>query len=149
MRRLPFRRLRQDEYARLPTRSHPDDIGLDLLVSRDTKIRCGEVIDVPCNVAVALPRGTFGLIVGRSSTVRTRRLYVHPGVIDSGWRGELFALVSRLDGEPAAPVVEVKQGERIAQLLVLPFALLHPEWAAGGLLSQGDRGVAGFGSTGA
>lgn len=134
------KRLRESEPAELPLRAHQDDAGLDLVISADTKVGVGEIVDVPCNIAVAIPGGYFGLIIGRSSTVRKRRLHVHPGVIDSGWRGELFACVTALD----APV-DLRVGERVAQLLVLPTPVIAVQW---GILPTGDRGESGFGSTG-
>lgn len=128
----------------LPRRSYDDDAGLDLIVAEDRVIDPGEAIDVPSGVAVQLPDWSWGLIIGRSSTRRLRGLLVHPSVIDSGWRGDMFALVENLTSEP----VLLRTGERVAQLIVLPnltrdlVPVVVPE------LSPHPRGQQGFGSSG-
>jgi dUTP pyrophosphatase len=141
---LLVRKLRDGEPAELPTRAHPGDAGWDLYASRDTEVLPGEVSDVPTNLAVQLPDWDFGWVVGRSSTLRTKRLQVHPGVIDQGYRGELFAACSPL----GAASVKVAQGERIAQLIVLGNGSdrVRPVWARD--LGESSRGAAGFGSSG-
>jgi dUTP pyrophosphatase len=141
---LLVRRLRDGEPAELPTRAHPGDAGWDLYASRDTEVLPGEVSDVPTNLAIQLPDWEFGWVVGRSSTLRTKGLQVHPGVIDQGYRGELFAACSPL----GAASVKVARGERIAQLIVLGNGSdrVRPVWAED--LSESSRGAAGFGSSG-
>lgn len=127
----------------LPTRGYPGDAGLDLVVSADTEVPPYAFVDVPCGVKVDLPAGTFGLILGRSSTLRKRGLIVSPGVIDEGWTGPLFAGVQNMLGEPDY----IKAGERIAQLLLLPAlaAGYAPVWGRVPIKNRGERG---FGSTG-
>lgn len=130
--------------ARLPTRGHSDDAGLDLYVSALTTVPPGQFVDVPCGVAVELPAGTWGLLTGRSSTMRRRGLQTIQGVIDCGYRGELFAGVFN----PGSEEVVLEEGERVSQLIVLPnlTAGLRPVPARE--LSDSDRGAGGFGSTG-
>lgn len=127
----------------LPSRGYADDAGLDLYVSRDVIIDPYEFCDVPCGVKVDIPAGHWGLIAGRSSTLRKRGLLVNPGVIDAGWTGELFAGVQNLGGQQ----VEVSAGDRLAQLILLPAPVIgrEPEW---GRVPKKDRGENGFGSTG-
>lgn len=139
---LPVRRL--NEHAVLPHRGYHDDAGLDLPVLGGVWVPPGVTADVPCGLAIQLPQGTFGLIVGRSSTRRNRGLLVHPGIIDVGWRGDLFALVENLTDE----VVQIGEGERLAQLIILPnlTSMYAPEWVDE--LDPHDRGTNGFGSTG-
>lgn len=135
--------------GRLPTRANTGDAGFDLYVSESRVINPGEFVDVPCGVRVALPAGVWARITGRSSTLRKRELLVAEGVIDTGYRGPLYAGVWNLGEEPHT----VREGERIAQLV------LHENIAAqhtavevdAGLFERipGDgRGAAGFGSTG-
>lgn len=130
--------------ARLPTRGHADDAGLDLYVSEDFSIPPGVFRDVPCGVHAELPDWCWGMITGRSSTLRKRGLLVNQGVIDAGYRGELFAGVFNLSGE----TVEVHKGERLAQLILLEngTARVRPEESS--TLNGGSRGSNGFGSTG-
>lgn len=141
--------------GRLPTRAYDDDAGLDLYVSRRTVIHPGQTVDVPCNIAAELPEWSWGLLVGRSSTTRTKQLQVHPGVIDSSYRGELFAQVTMLpqfvEGggilvKPEPVVVEA--GERLAQLIVLSNATRTVSPVLAQALSPGSRGDRGFGSSG-
>lgn len=130
------------EQVTLPTKAYDGDAGWDLYVAESVTIPSGQFRDVPCGVGCALPTGTWGLLTGRSSTLRNRGLLVHQGVIDEGYRGELFAGVFNLG--PKAAVVEV--GARIAQLIVVP---MHAH--AGVFVDQlrpGGRGSKGFGSSG-
>lgn len=141
---LPVLRVADGATAVLPSRTYADDAGLDLHVSKDMTIMPGEFLDIPCGVAVELPEWSWGYVIGRSSTLRSKKLLVHPGVIDAGWRGELFAGVWNMNTHP----VEVKQGERIAQIIVLPNLTkdLQPGWVDA--LAPHPRGKKGFGSTG-
>lgn len=125
-----------------PTKGLPGDAGWDLYVSEDTTIPYKGFKDIPCGIRLELPPGVWGRITGRSSTIRKRRLLVNEGIIDNGYRGELFCAVWNMgDGK-----VEVKRGERIAQLLVHSSLDLRLDRATE--LTESCRGAAGFGSTG-
>lgn len=124
------------------SRGQEGDAGLDLVVSERVVIRPGEFADVHSGVCVQLPPGYWGLLTGRSSTIRRRGLLVTQGVIDNGYRGELFAGVWNLSGSVA--VVEV--GERLAQLILVPQWTGTLAWT--GALDGSARGVQGFGSSG-
>lgn len=129
--------------AQLPLLANSQDAGLDLYVSREVVIQPGEFVDVPCGLAAQLPPMSWGLLTGRSSTFRKHRLLVINGVIDEGYRGELFAGVVNLDHKP----VVVQQGQRLAQLIVIPrMANFTPKLVES--LDEGERGVCGFGSSG-
>lgn len=140
--RLPVKQL--DARAHIPTRGYSDDAGLDLWVVGDHVVPPGELVDVPCGCAVEIPNYLWGFLVGRSSTFRRKHLQVHPGVIDPGYRGELFAAVHN----PGDTPVEVSDGERLAQLILLPNVTptYDPQWVS--QLAPHDRGGNGFGSTG-
>lgn len=141
---------KDDEYdGQLPTRAHPGDAGLDLYAACDTLIPYDSFRDIPCGVRVALPDGVWARIVGRSSTLRQRSLLVSEGIIDTGYRGPLFAGVRNL-GPKAA---EVAKGDRIAQLVLMPnlAAMFHPAWASRAsfeAIPHDGRGSSGFGSSG-
>jgi dUTP pyrophosphatase len=134
-----------DEGGTLPSRGYEDDAGLDLYAGVDIEIPLGEAVDVPSHVRIQLPPHSWGLIIGRSSTRRKRGLLVHPGVIDTGWRGDLFAMVENVGQEP---VVKIKKGDRLAQLIIMNNStrLYRPEPVD--QLDPHPRGVNGFGSTG-
>lgn len=103
-----------------------------------------EFEDIGTGVRIALPDEYWAEIRGRSSAAWNKRLHVHPGVIDEGYRGELRVLVQNLNTE----VAFVHHGERLAQLIlhrrhpleVCEVEILPP--------SRDGRGEAGFGSTG-
>lgn len=130
--------------ARLPHRGYADDAGLDLYVVGDHHIQPGEFVDVVCNVRVALPEWSWGLITGRSSTLRRAKILVHSGIIDPGWRGPLFAGAMNV-GEHE---VVVHDGERIAQLIILPNLTREFTPVSVTELPEHERGEKGFGSTG-
>lgn len=131
--------------TQLPTRTYHDDAGLDLYVSIGCTVPPGAFVDVPCGVAVQLPDWSWGFLVGRSSTLRKRALMVNPGIIDCGYRGELFAGVMNL-GEQTQHLMP---GDRIAQLIVLNNATrkVTPKYVEA--LDPHPRGTNGFGSSGA
>jgi dUTP pyrophosphatase len=127
-----------------PVRKYSGDAGWDLFVAQDTIIPYRGFADVPLGIAVELPRGVWAMLTGRSSTIRNKGILVTQGVIDNGYRGDLYAGCQSLNGRQSV----VRRGERIAQLI--PFNLLAPTMAIEQVdtLSESDRGVAGFGSTG-
>lgn len=128
----------------VPMRAHQDDAGLDMYVSERVVIRPGEFVDVPSGIAVQLPRGTWGLIQGRSSTLRKRSLLVNPGVIDVGYRGPLFSGVWNLGRE--TQILEI--GERVAQLIVIANITEMVKVSEVDELEEHERGSNGFGSSG-
>lgn len=130
--------------GKLPTRGHKFDAGLDLYVAQDVVVPPHEFVDIPTDVAGALPNHHWGLLTGRSSTLRKHGLLIHTGVIDQGYRGELFAGVMNLTDKP----VRVKAGDRIAQLIPVPMPRSIVEPIRVDELPAGERGSAGFGSTG-
>lgn len=129
--------------ATLPTRAYTGDAGYDLYTIETTVIPPLSVIDVGTGVAVAIPVGHYGRIVGRSSTHRKRGLSVIEGVIDAGYRGPLFSCV--WNPSPTESVT-IEAGERVAQLIVTPVSSLDAYEVDA--LPNSDRGVRGFGSSG-
>lgn len=130
--------------GRMPTRAHRGDAGFDLYTSEPVVIPPRSFVDVPTAVSVQMPPNMWGQIVGRSSTLRRRQLLVNHGIIDQGYRGELFAGVWNLSDEPHA----VEVGERLAQLILVPLTSASVALARVESLDESDRGSSGFGSTG-
>lgn len=128
--------------ASQPYRKYDGDAGFDLFVSQDTWVGPLGFTDVHTDLKIALPEGTWGRVVGRSSSVRRRHLLVVEGIIDNGYRGELFFGVLNLRPWP----VKIKAGERLAQLLIHDIADIR--WRFTDSLSDTDRGEKGFGSSG-
>ena len=141
--RLEFRRLDPD--AALPRRARRGDAGLDLIANADAMVAPGERAMVPTGLAVAIPPGHAGLVLPRSGLASRRGLTLAnaPGLIDSGYRGEVTVAVVNLDPRES---VEIRRGDRIAQLLVVPFAEVDP--VAVDELPATERGQGGFGSSG-
>ena len=139
---LDVRRLDPD--LPLPGYAHPGDAGLDLYAADTTTLQPGERALVPCGIAIAIPKGHVGLVNPRSGLAVDHGLTVlnGPGTIDAGYRGELKVLLIHL-GQDA---VEIRHGQRVAQLLLLPVALVDVREVD--RLDVTSRGSGGFGSTG-
>jgi len=140
---LRVTRLRDD--ARLPTRAHEGDAGLDLYAAEEARIEPGERASVGTGIAVAIPDGHAGLVLPRSGLAARHGITLPnaPGLIDSGYRGELRVLLLNADRSEA---FEVAAGDRIAQLVVTPLAAAEPIEVDA--LDETSRGLAGFGSSG-
>ena len=140
---LTVRRLRDD--AVLPGRAYPGDAGLDLVACERVVVPPGARAVVPTGLAVAIPEGHAGLVTPRSGlAVRHGLSMVNgPGLIDSGYRGELRVVLLNTDREAT---FTVEPGMRVAQLVVVPV----PELTLVEVdeLPETERGVAGFGSSG-
>lgn len=130
--------------SQLPTRAHNDDCGYDLHVIGDHRLLPGDKVDLPCGIAMEFPDGAWGLLVGRSSALRKLGLRVLPGIIDNGYRGELFAFVENATSE----VVKVSHGQRIAQIIPLPTLASRWPMVEVTQLTESARGTKGFGSSG-
>lgn len=137
-------RVQLDDGAQMPTRGYAGDAGFDLYVYEDTHIDAGEFMDVPCGCAVQLPDHLWGLIIGRSSTLRNHQLMVTQGVIDTGYRGPLFAGVYNLATEPFV----AKKGMRLAQFIPFGNVAENLRLVESATLDPSERGTAGFGSSG-
>jgi len=133
------------EGAPLPSRAHPGDAGLDLHAAEAATIGPGERASVGTGIAIEVPDGHAGLVLPRSGLAARHGIALvnAPGLIDSGYRGEVRVLLLNTDrGER----FEIVPGDRIAQLLIAPFAAVDP--VAAERLAASARGGDGFGSTG-
>jgi len=141
--KLAFQRLDPD--AALPERAHPGDAGFDLRSIEDVEVGPGERAMVRTGLAVAIPDGHAGLVLPRSGLASMHGLTLAnaPGLIDSGYRGEVICSVVNLDPHES---VKIAGGDRIAQLVVVEVPELRPGWVDE--LPPSSRGESGFGSTG-
>ena len=142
---MNLRIARLDERARVPTRAHDGDAGLDLYALEDAVLAPGERASVPTGIAVEIPPGQAGLVLPRSGLAARHGISVvnAPGLIDSGYRGEVRVLLLNTDGEQS---FELSSGDRIAQLVLVRVEL--PTLVEVDSLTDSDRGVGGFGSSG-
>jgi dUTP pyrophosphatase len=133
--------LRLNSDAVLPTRAHADDAGMDLYSLEDVLLLPSQGRVARTGIAIALPTGYVALVADRSSLAK-KGVKTAGGVIDAGYRGEIHIVLWNISGDP----IQLKQGERIAQLLILPVAT--PRVVEVSTLDETARGQKGFGSSG-
>ena len=131
--------------ARIPSRSHPGDAGLDLHAVEDVELGPGERARVATGIALELAPGHAGWVVPRSGLAASHGIGVvnAPGLIDSGYRGEIAVVLLNTDRDAS---FTVERGMRIAQLVVA--AVTAPEVVEVAELPASARGADGFGSSG-
>jgi dUTP pyrophosphatase len=136
--------MRVREGARVPARAYSGDAGLDLASCAPISLAPGERALVPTGLAVAIPPGYAGFVQPRSGLAASNGITIvnSPGLIDSGYRGEIQVVLLNTDPERG---FAAEAGERIAQLVVLPVPDLDVREVAD--LPPSDRGVRGFGSS--
>jgi len=141
---LPIRRLRDD--AVVPSRAYAGDAGLDLAACERIELRPGERAAVGTGLAVAIPEGYAGFVQPRSGLAARHGITIvnTPGLVDSGYRGELKVVLLNTDAHES---FLVEPGMRIAQLVVLPVPGVDPVEVEE--LPASERGVRGFGSSAA
>jgi len=139
---LPIRRLRPD--AVLPERAYTGDAGLDLAACERVELGPGARAVVATGLSVAIPDGYAGFVQPRSGLAARNGITIvnTPGLVDSGYRGELRVIL--LNTDPAEAFV-VEHGMRIAQLVIVPVPEL--ELLEVDELPSSERGVRGFGSS--
>ena len=132
-----------NEYAQLPTRGSKDAAGLDLYCPFHIKVPADSQKKIPLGIAVEIPKGHMGLLVPRSSMSKTPlRCANSVGVIDADYRGELSIAYENV----SCSDYTIFRGDRIAQLIIVPIAVVDVEEAQ--TLSETERGDGGYGSTG-
>lgn len=141
---IAVKKLRQS--AKLPTFGSKEAAGADLYACLEecVTIEPGGTAFIPTGLAMELPQGYVGLIYARSGLACKRGLAPanKVGVIDSDYRGEFIVALHNHGAQPQT----ISDGERIAQLVVVPILL--PEYVETATLSDTQRGQGGFGSTG-
>lgn len=141
--KIPVHRL--DDGLPLPAYAHPGDAGLDLYSAEDISLAPGDRVAIGTGIAIAIPQGYAGFVHARSGRALKQGLALvnAPGLIDSGYRGEIKVIVINLARKHT---VHIRRAEKIAQLViqkVTPVELTEVDE-----LSGSDRGAGGFGSTG-
>jgi len=141
---LPIQKVRPG--AVVPGRAYAGDAGLDLAATERIELGPGERAVVPTGLAVAIPEGYAGFVQPRSGLASRHGITIvnTPGLVDSGYRGELMVVLHNTDR--TEPFV-VEAGMRIAQLVVLPIP--EVELVEVEELPASERGARGFGSSAA
>jgi dUTP pyrophosphatase len=141
---IPVRVLHPD--ATLPVYAHDGDAGCDLVAVESRVLAAGGGrAMVPTGIAVAIPEGHGGFVLPRSGLAAKHGVTCinAPGLIDAGYRGEVMVALVNLD---PTHEYEVKKGDRIAQLVVMPVA--SATFVTVEELPSATRGEGGFGSSG-
>ena len=144
MLRVPIVRL--DPELALPAYARPGDAGADLVARCDVTVEAaGGRALVPTGITIAIPSGSAGFIQPRSGLALRHGVTClnTPGLIDSGYRDEIKVLLVNTDPHQA---YHVRRGDRVAQLVIQHVE--EAEFVVAEELPGGDRGLAGFGSTG-
>ena len=134
-----------DDGLPLPRYQHTGDAGLDLPSRVDLIIEPGERAMVPTGIAVAIPDGYAGFVLPRSGLASRHGIALvnSPGLVDSGYRGEMSVVMINTDKHEA---FHIKRGDRIAQLVIQKVedvSIIRVDE-----LDETSRGAGGFGSTG-
>ena len=142
MTELPIQRLHDD--AVVPTQAYAGDAGLDLSACERVELGPGQRAVVGTGLAVAIPEGFAGFVQPRSGLAAKHGITIvnTPGLVDSGYRGEVRIVLHNTDREAT---FLVEPGMRIAQLVVVPIAEVEPTEVDE--LPRSERGVRGFGSS--
>lgn len=136
---------RLDKDMPMPAYAHEGDAGLDLHATISADLHPFERLLVPCGIAVEIPSGYAGFVIPRSGLSVKHGISIvnAPGLVDSGYRGELKVNLINLD---AKETYHIERGDRIAQIsfLAVPSATLQVKTE----LAASERGEKGFGSSG-
>jgi dUTP pyrophosphatase len=135
-----FKKLTPD--AIIPSYAHPGDAGLDIFSNEECVINPGERYLISTGWSLELSEGYVAFIKDKSGIAYKKGMIHMAGVIEYTYRGEYKVLLFNTSKEP----YEIKKGEKIAQLVILPVATAEIEVAEE--LSETSRGAGGFGSTG-
>lgn len=140
---LPIKKL--DEAAIIPEIAYEGDAGFDLRSLVNITLEPFERALVPTGLAIAIPKGYAGFVLPRSGSAIKQGLSLvnAPGLIDSGYRGELCCICINLDAHNS---IEIHAGDRIAQLVIMQIEQLKLIEVSE--LSKTQRGAGGFGSSG-
>ena len=136
------------ENAIIPTKATSGSAGFDLhaCIDKDITIKKGELIRVPCGIAIELPSSEYAAFIFARSGLGIKygiSLSNGVGVIDSDYRGEIqVGLCRTSDGDPYT----IKNGDRIAQMIIMPVSNVNFKLVEN--LGESERGSGGFGSTG-
>ncbi|MBY0309774.1 dUTP diphosphatase [Patescibacteria group bacterium] len=131
-----------DPAAKVPSFAHSTDAGLDVCSLEEVVILPGERKSLRTGIAMAIPEGHVGLVWDKSGIAHKGGLKTLGGVIDAGYRGEIF--VGLLNAGDSAYTFAV--GDKVAQILIQ--TIVQPELVVADELPEADRGEGAFGSTG-
>lgn len=141
----PLRLKKLDADLPTPKYANPGDAGLDLYSAETLVLEPGQRHMVPTGIAIALEPGYAGFVQPRSGLAAKQGLTIvnTPGLIDSGYRGEIKVIVLNTD---ASAAIKIDRGDRIAQLVIQEVP--EVQIVVVDELDETDRSTGGFGSSG-
>ena len=140
--KVKFKKL--DSKASIPTKAHPADAGFDLVATSVSEDLKRNIVTYGTGIAVEIPEGHVGYIFPRSSVYKHQVSLANcVGVIDSGFRNEILLKFRIVQPH----ISRYSVGDKVAQLIIQPYPEIQFEEVEE--LSDSDRGLDGFGSTGA
>lgn len=131
-----------DPEAKLPTKGHPGDAGIDLYTLEEVVIAPGAQVRIRTGISIEIPEGHVGLMWDKSSISFNNHLKSMGGVIDAGFRGEVHGSLVNMSSETQV----LKKGQKFTQMLVQRFE--HCDIVETDTLSDTIRGSGREGSTG-
>lgn len=122
----------------LPSYATEGAAGMDLRSAEDCLLRRGEIKVIPCGIKIALPPGYEGQIRARSGLASKGIIVLNsPGTVDPDYRGEIKVILANIGRED----LQIRRGERIAQLVIAPFVKVEWEEGEVGMTSRGEGGL--------
>lgn len=143
--KVPLKLKKLDEGLPTPKYANPGDAGLDLYSAEDVTLQPGERAMIATGIAIAIAPGYAGFVQPRSGLAAKQGLSIvnTPGLIDSGYRGEIKVIALNTDAQNA---ITINRGDRVAQLVIQEVPLV--EIIEVDELDETDRSDGGFGSSG-
>lgn len=130
-----------DEGAKMPTRAHEMDAGLDMYARESCVVEAKGSATFDTGVHIAIPKGFVGFLKSKSG-LNVKHSITSEGVIDAGYTGSIVVKLYNNSGYE----YRVKDGDKISQLVLLP--IITPDLELSDTLEDSDRGANGFGSSG-
>lgn len=128
-----------------PEKAHEGDAGIDLFSTHDATLYMGDTVAIKTGLIFGIPFGYCGFVLPRSSMGKRGIIIPNsPGLIDSGYRGEVKVLLLNLSNQ----IYKVNKGDKIAQLVIMQHERVTPQKVDELPAPFDDRGVGGFGSSG-
>lgn len=131
--------------GKCPVRAHKTDAGFDLFATEDVVIANGDVVKHPLNIKLHLPKGTHAQITSKSG-LGSKGLLVFAGIIDESYRGIPHVVCTNLKSDFP---IRIEKGQKMAQMIMFPYHSDYEIKQIDKVNTDTDRGVGGFGSSGA
>jgi dUTP pyrophosphatase len=133
---------RLTRHARLPEKAHADDLGYDIFSSEPYQFEPGDIRTIKTGICISPNNNSYGCIIKDRSSLAMKGMFVHAGIIDAGYRGEVKILFHNASKK----AYQIDTGDKVAQLI--PHKIINFTITDQYDLHNTKRGAKGFGSTG-